>query len=84
VRRFVGVELSEDVIPDETTVLRFRHLLEAHQLAEAMFVAVRGSLAERRLLLQAGTIVDATLVAAQNSTKIPIGDDMGENGISVR
>jgi len=68
-RRFVGVELSEEVIPDETTVLRFRHLLEAHQLTEAMFVAVRGLLAERRLLLQAGTIVDATIIAAPSSTK---------------
>jgi IS5 family transposase len=68
-RRFVGVELSEDVIPDETTVLRFRHMLEAHQLTEAMFVAVRGLLAERRLLLQAGTIVDATIIAAPSSTK---------------
>ena len=68
-RRFVGVELSEDVIPDETTVLRFRHLLEAHRLTEAMFAAVRGLLAERRLLLQAGTIVDATIIAAPSSTK---------------
>ena len=68
-RRFVGVELSEDVIPDETTVLRFRHLLEEHQLTEAMFAAVRGLLAERRLLLQAGTIVDATIIAAPSSTK---------------
>lgn len=68
-RRFVGIELSEDVIPDETTVLRFRHLLEQHQLTEAMFVAVRGLLAERRLLLQAGTIVDATIIAAPSSTK---------------
>lgn len=68
-RRFVGVELSEDVIPDETTVLRFRHLLEEHHLTEAMFAAVRGLLAERRLLLQAGTIVDATIIAAPSSTK---------------
>ena len=68
-RRFAGVELSEDVIPDETTVLRFRHLLEQHQLTEAMFTAARGLLAERRLLLQAGTIVDATIIAAPSSTK---------------
>jgi IS5 family transposase len=68
-RRFVGVELSEDVIPDETTVLRFRHLLEEHHLTEAMFAAVRGLLAERHLLLQAGTIVDATIIAAPSSTK---------------
>jgi IS5 family transposase len=68
-RRFVGIELSEDVIPDETTVLRFRHLLEQHRLTEAMFAAVGELLAERRLLLQAGTIVDATIIAAPSSTK---------------
>jgi transposase, IS5 family len=69
IRRFVGVELSEDVIPDETTILRFRHLLEEHQLTAAIFVAVRELLAEQRLLLQAGTIVDATIIAAPSSTK---------------
>jgi IS5 family transposase len=41
-RRFVGIELSEDVVPDESTILRFRHLLEAHQLTEAIFATVRG------------------------------------------
>jgi hypothetical protein len=68
-RRFVGVELSEDVVPDETTILRFRHLLEAHHLTEAIFAAVRGLLAEKRLLLQSGTMVDATIIAAPSSTK---------------
>jgi len=68
-RRFVGVELSEDVIRDETTVPRFRHLLEARQLTEAMFAAVRGLPAERRLPLQAATIVDATIIAAPSSTR---------------
>ena len=68
-RRFVGVELSEDVIPDETTVLRFRHLLEEHHRTEAMFASVRALFAERRLLLKAGTIVDATIIAAPSSTK---------------
>ena len=68
-RRFAGVELSEDVIPDETTILRFRHLLEAHHLTEAIFAAVRELLAAQRLLLQSGTIVDATIIAAPSSTK---------------
>jgi len=68
-RRFAGVELSEDVVPDETTILRFRHLLEAHGLTEAIFGAVRALLAEKRLLLQSGTIVDATIIAAPSSTK---------------
>ena len=68
-RRFAGVELGEDVIPDESTILRFRHLLERHQLTEAIFAAIQALLAEKRLLLQQGTIVDATIIAAPSSTK---------------
>jgi IS5 family transposase len=68
-RRFAGVELSEDVVPDETTILRFRHLLEAHHLTAAIFAAVRDLLTAKRLLLQSGTIVDATIIAAPSSTK---------------
>lgn len=68
-RRFTHVSLSEDVVPDESTILRFRHLLEEHHLTEEIFAAVRALLAEKRLLLQAGTIVDATIVAAPSSTK---------------
>ncbi len=69
VRRFVGVELSDDVVPDETTILRFRHLLERHQLTQALFAAIGGLLAAKRLLLKTGTIVDATIIAAPSSTK---------------
>jgi IS5 family transposase len=68
-RRFVGVELGDDVIPDETTILRFRHLLEQQQLTEAIFAAVQALLEERRLLLKSGTIMDATIIAAPSSTK---------------
>lgn len=68
-RRFAGVELGEDRIPDETTILRFRHLLERHQLTEAIFAEIRALLDEKRLLLKAGTIVDATIIAAPSSTK---------------
>lgn len=68
-RRFAGVELGEDRIPDETTILRFRHLLEAHQLTEAIFTEIRALLEEKRLLLKVGTIVDATIIAAPSSTK---------------
>ena len=68
-RRFARVELGEDVIPDESTILRFRHLLEKHQLTEAIFETVRDLLEEHRLLLRAGTIVDATIIAAPSSTK---------------
>ncbi len=68
-RRFVGVELGEDKVPDETTILRFRHLLEKHKLTEAIFDEVRDLLEEKRLLLKAGTIVDATIISAPSSTK---------------
>ncbi|HWS70793.1 MAG TPA: IS5 family transposase [Thermoanaerobaculia bacterium] len=68
-RRFVGVDLEDDVVPDETTILRFRHLLEKHGLGEAMFHEINTLLAEKRLLMKSGTIVDATIIAAPSSTK---------------
>ena len=68
-RRFARVELGEDKVPDESTILRFRHLLEKHRLTESIFEAVKDLLTEHRLLLRAGTIVDATIIAAPSSTK---------------
>ncbi len=68
-RRFAGIELAEDTVPDETTILRFRHLLEQHRLTERIFAEVRGLLEQKRLLLKSGTIVDATIIAAPPSTK---------------
>ena len=68
-RRFVGVELGEDSIPDESTILRFRHLLEEHGLTQAMFDEIGLLLQEKGLLLKQGTIVDATIIAAPSSTK---------------
>lgn len=68
-RRFAGVDLADDTIPDETTILRFRHLLEKHDLGEAIFHEINTLLAEKRLLLSGGTIVDATIIAAPSSTK---------------
>jgi IS5 family transposase len=68
-RRFAGIELSEDAIPDETTILRFRHLLEKHYLTQAIFAQVRTLLEQKRLLLKSGTIVDATIIEAPPSTK---------------
>ncbi|MGH8570277.1 MAG: IS5 family transposase [Gammaproteobacteria bacterium] len=68
-RRFAQLDLADDAIPDETTILNFRHLLEQHRLTEAIFGAVRGLLEQRRLLLKSGTIVDATLIEAPPSTK---------------
>jgi transposase, IS5 family len=68
-RRFARVELGDDVVPDETTSLRFRHLLERHELTSAIFDAVGGFARTRGLLLRSGTIVDATIIAAPSSTK---------------
>lgn len=68
-RRFAGIELAEDAIPDETTILRFRHLLEKHYLTQAIFAQVRTLLEQKRLLLKSGTIVDATIIEAPPSTK---------------
>ncbi len=68
-RRFARVELGDEAVPDETTILRFRHLLEQHGLTQAIFGSINGLLEERRLLLRSGTIVDATIIAAPSSTK---------------
>ena len=68
-RRFAGLDLADDAMPDETTILNFRHLLEQHRLTEAIFGIVRGLLEHRKVLLKSGTIVDATLIAAPPSTK---------------
>ena len=69
IRRFAGIELGTDPVPDETTILKFRHLLERHDLASRLFEATCGYLEENGLLLREGTIVDATLIAAPSSTK---------------
>jgi transposase, IS5 family len=68
-RRFAGIELHGHDIPDESTILRFRHLLEQRQLTERIFAEIRSLLEEKRLLLKSGTIVDATIIAAPPSTK---------------
>ena len=68
-RRFAGLDAGESRMPDETTILNFRHLLEAHQLAESLFQEVVSLLTEQGLILREGSIVDATLIAAPPSTK---------------
>jgi IS5 family transposase len=73
-RRFAGIELAEDDVPDESTILRFRHLLEEHQLTERIFAEIRVLLEEKRLLLKSGTIVDATIISAPPSTKNARGE----------
>src|SRR5437868_13276520 len=65
---FCGLELGRDAIPDETTILNFRHLLERHDLTNAVFAAVAEHLEARGALLRGGTIADATLIAASPSS----------------
>jgi IS5 family transposase len=67
-RRFARIDLLSDTVPDETTICKYRHLLEAHQLTARMFDAGKALLEERKLLLRAGTIVDATIIGAPSST----------------
>ena len=67
-RAFAGLSLREP-IPDETTILNFRHLLEANDLAEDILKAINAHLQRKGLLLKKGSIVDATIIAAPSSTK---------------
>jgi len=68
-RRFVGIDLGCEGAPDETTVCKFRHLLEKHGLAQELFDAVSRHLKDHGMKLSQGTIVDATILAAPSSTK---------------
>jgi IS5 family transposase len=74
VRRFVGVDLGIASAPDETTVLRFRHLLEKHDLGGMMLDAVNVHLEAKGIKIQTGTIVDATIIHAPSSTKNSTGE----------
>jgi len=73
-RRFAKLELGDNKIPDESTILGFRHLLEKHNLTKSIFAAVCALLEEKRLLLKSGTIVDATIIAEPSSTKNAEGE----------
>lgn len=68
-RAFVGIDLGREPVPDETTVLNFRHLLEAHGLGERLFARVCEYLQDQGFGIHAGTIVDATIISAPASTK---------------
>ena len=68
-RDFIGIDLARESVPDATTLLKFRHLLQKHDLTRALFDEINVHLAERGLLMRAGTIVDATIIAAPSSTK---------------
>ena len=84
VRRFVGVRLSEP-LPDESTILHFRHLLERHHLGQELFAEINGHLAAQGVRLQEGTIVDATIIAGADLYQEPEraagrGNASGEEG----
>jgi IS5 family transposase len=68
-RRFVGIDLGVERVPDETTVLKFRHLLEKHDLGKKLFAQVGQVLQASGFQVKTGTIVDATLIGAPSSTK---------------
>jgi IS5 family transposase len=68
-RRFARIDLGAEGVPDATTLLKFRRLLETHDLCKGLFSAISAGLAARGLLLREGTLVDATLIAAPSSTK---------------
>jgi IS5 family transposase len=68
-REFVGIDLSREQVPDATTLLKFRRLLEDNELTKAIFEQVNAHLGQRGLLMREGTLVDATIIAAPPSTK---------------
>ena len=69
---FMGIELSRESVPDATTLMGFRHLLEENDLTRAMLVEVNAMLLERGLLMTRGTLVDATLIAAPSSKGVKL------------
>ena len=68
-RQFVRIDLGREPAPDETTICKFRHLLEAHNLGDQLFVLIGEHLEENGLKVNTGTIVDATIISAPASTK---------------
>lgn len=68
-RQFLGIDLMKETVPDETTVCKFRHLLEQYKLQEQFLEIVNALLEKKGYLMKKGTIVDATLIDAPSSTK---------------
>lgn len=68
-RQFVGIDLGREPVPDETTICKFRHLLETHKLGEQLFARIGAYLAAQGMQVSRGTIVDATIISAPSSTK---------------
>ncbi len=67
-REFVGIDLGREPAPDETTVCKFRHLLEAHALGGAILRTVNGHLARQGFKVSTGTIVDATIIPGTSAS----------------
>lgn len=68
-RKFMGINFNEEQVPDATTLLKFRHLLEKHKIGEQIFKAINQALEQNGVIMQGGTIVDATIINAPSSTK---------------
>lgn len=68
-RQFAGIDLGREPMPDETKILKFRHLLERHELGTRLFEQVGAHLQAQGFQLSTGTIVDATWIAVSSSTK---------------
>ena len=68
-RQFVGIDLGREPVPDETTICKFRHLLEAHELGKQLFARIGEYLTKQGLQVSRGTIVDATIISAPSSTR---------------
>jgi IS5 family transposase len=73
-QEFAHLDAGMTRLPDESTILRFRHLLEAHGLGQQILATVNTKLIDRGLMLKTGTVVDATLIAAPSSTKNDTGE----------
>ena len=68
-RQFIGINFLEEQVPDATTLLKFRHLLEENHLGEALFNDIKARLQKAGLMMKGGTIVDATIIHSTPSTK---------------
>ncbi len=73
-RQFAGIDLGREPVPDETTVCKFRHLLEQHDLGAGIFARVNEHLQGQGMRISTGTIVDATIINAPSSTKNARGE----------
>ena len=71
-RRLAGIDLISDRIPDETTILSFRHLLEKNNLGKEIFDVFKAHLKQRGSAMKQGTIIETTLISAPSSTKTPV------------